>query len=29
MPGQFANQSADGTYNFISHAIMVTVGLRF
>ena len=28
-PGQFAGQSADGTYNFISHAIMVTVGLRF
>ena len=28
-PGQFAGQSADGTYNFISHAVMVTLGLRF
>jgi long-chain fatty acid transport protein len=28
-PGQFAGQSADGTYEFISHAIFVTCGLRF
>ena len=28
-PGLRANQSADGTYNFISLAIMVTVGVRF
>ena len=28
-PGQFAGQSADGTYNFISHAIMLTAGLNF
>ena len=28
-PGQFAGQSADGTYNFISHAVMVTFGLNF
>jgi long-chain fatty acid transport protein len=28
-PGQFAGQSADGTYHFISHAVFVTVGLHF
>ncbi len=28
-PGQFAGQSADGTYNFISHAIMLTAGRNF
>jgi long-chain fatty acid transport protein len=28
-PGQFAGQSADGTYDFISHAVMVTVGIHF
>jgi len=28
-PGQFAGESADGTYHFISHAIIVTVGLHF
>ena len=28
-PAQFAGQTADGTYAFISHAIMVTVGLHF
>lgn len=28
-PGLFAGQNADGTYEFISHAIMVTIGLRF
>ena len=28
-PGQFAGQTADGTYEFISHAIFVTCGLRF
>ena len=28
-PGQFAGQTADGTYGFISHAIFVTVGIRF
>jgi hypothetical protein len=28
-PGQFAGQSAAGTYDFISHALLVTVGLHF
>jgi long-chain fatty acid transport protein len=28
-PGQFAGQSADGNYKFISQAVMVTVGLHF
>jgi long-chain fatty acid transport protein len=28
-PGQFAGQSADGTYDFISHAVIVTVGVNF
>lgn len=28
-PGLFAGQTADGTYKFISHAVLVTVGLRF
>jgi len=28
-PGLFAGQTADGTYAFISHAILVTVGLKF
>jgi len=28
-PGLFAGQTADGTYEFISHAILVTVGMRF
>ncbi len=28
-PGQFAGQTADGTYDFISHAIFVTVGVKF
>lgn len=28
-PGQFAGQNANGTYDFISHALLVTVGLRF
>jgi len=28
-PGLFSGQRADGTYDFISHAVMVTVGLRF
>jgi long-chain fatty acid transport protein len=28
-PGFFAGQSADGTYDFISHAVMVTVGIHF
>ena len=27
--GQIAGQTADGTYNFISHAVFVTVGMRF
>ena len=27
--GQIAGQTADGTYKFISHAVLVTVGLRF
>jgi long-chain fatty acid transport protein len=28
-PGFFAGQTADGTYKFISHAIFVSVGMRF
>ena len=28
-PGLFAGQTADGTYEFLSHAVLVTVGLRF
>jgi long-chain fatty acid transport protein len=28
-PGQFAGESADGTYHFISHAVLVTMGMRF
>jgi long-chain fatty acid transport protein len=28
-PGQFAGQSADGTYHFFSQAIIVTAGMRF
>lgn len=28
-PGRFAGQTADGTYDFISNAIMVTVGVHF
>ena len=28
-PGQFAGQNADGTYEFISHAVLVSVGVRF
>jgi long-chain fatty acid transport protein len=28
-PGQFAGQNADGTYEFISHALIATVGLHF
>jgi long-chain fatty acid transport protein len=27
--GQIAGQTADGTYDFISHAVMVTVGMHF
>ena len=27
--GQIAGQTADGNYNFISHAVLVTVGLHF
>lgn len=27
--GQIAGQTADGTYKFISHAVLLTVGLRF
>jgi long-chain fatty acid transport protein len=27
-PGRFAGQTADGTYNFISHAILLTVGVH-
>ncbi len=27
--GQVAGQTADGNYDFISHAVMVTVGMRF
>jgi long-chain fatty acid transport protein len=28
-PGRFVGQSADGTYDFVSHAVLVTVGMRF
>ena len=28
-PGLFSGQRADGTYDFISHAVLVTVGLHF
>ncbi len=28
-PGLFTGQTADGTYQFISHAVLVTLGLRF
>jgi long-chain fatty acid transport protein len=28
-PGLFSGQRADGTYDFISHAVLVTIGLRF
>jgi long-chain fatty acid transport protein len=28
-PGQFAGQNANGTYDFISHALLVTVGMHF
>jgi long-chain fatty acid transport protein len=28
-PGRFAGQTADGTYDFISHAVMLTVGMHF
>jgi long-chain fatty acid transport protein len=28
-PGRFAGQSADGTYDFTSHALLVSVGVRF
>lgn len=28
-PGQFAGQTADGTYKFISHAVLVTMGIHF
>lgn len=28
-PGQFAGQSADGTYGFTSHAVMATIGMHF
>jgi len=28
-PGLFSGQRADGTYDFISHAVMVSVGFRF
>jgi long-chain fatty acid transport protein len=28
-PGRFAGQNADGTYAFISHALMLTVGMHF
>jgi hypothetical protein len=27
--GQIAGQTANGTYDFISHAVLVTVGLHF
>ena len=27
-PGFFANQNADGTYKFISHAVLVSVGIH-
>jgi long-chain fatty acid transport protein len=28
-PGQFAGQTADGTYDFLSHALLITVGMHF
>jgi long-chain fatty acid transport protein len=28
-PARFVGQRADGTYDFLSHAVLVTVGLRF
>jgi long-chain fatty acid transport protein len=28
-PGRFAGQTADGTYDFISHALLFSVGMRF
>jgi long-chain fatty acid transport protein len=28
-PGRYAGQNADGTYDFRSHALLITVGLRF
>jgi long-chain fatty acid transport protein len=28
-PGRFAGQTADGKYDFLSHALMLTVGVRF
>lgn len=28
-PGQFAGQTADGTYDFISHALLLSLGIRF
>ena len=28
-PADNAGQNADGTYDFISHALLLTVGLRF
>ena len=28
-PGQNVNQTADGKYDFISHAVLVTVGMHF
>lgn len=28
-PADFANQNADGTYSFISHAVLVSVGMHF
>ncbi|MCX6865257.1 MAG: outer membrane protein transport protein [Verrucomicrobia bacterium] len=28
-PGRFAGQTADGTYGFISHGLLVSVGMRF
>ena len=28
-PGLFSGQNANGTYEFISHAVMLTVGVHF
>jgi long-chain fatty acid transport protein len=28
-PGRYAGQNADGTYDFRSHALLITVGMRF
>ncbi len=28
-PGRFVGQTADGTYDFISHALLITLGLHF